>query len=146
MSDIREENPELVKNQIWHYFEDILYSDFQHFLKHESNKIKNLKDVEYWLGILSFANKKDYSLFKQELVKYIVASIVKNMEDLRCVRSCIRDAGTTHLQALSEVYDFLLKEIIGKRRNNYSGFFKGFVSRIFFSLNPLVVQQDNVQV
>lgn len=169
ISDIREENPELVKNQIWHYFDDILYSDFQHFLQHESNKIKNLKDVEYWLVFLSFANKKDYSLFKPELVKYIVASIVKNvavgsidckqaiqhikfllpqlknMEDLRCVGSCIEDAGTTHLQALSEVYDFLLKEIIGKRRNNYSGFFKGFVRRFIFSLNPLVVQQDNVQ-
>ncbi|KAI3656332.1 hypothetical protein MP638_001376 [Amoeboaphelidium occidentale] len=169
ISDIREENLELVKNPIWHYFEDILYSDFRHFLQHESNKIKNLKDVEYWLVILSFANKKDNSLFQQTLVKFIVVSIVKNvaigsidcnnaiehikfllpqlknMEDVKRAGDCIEDAVTTHLQALSEVYDFLLKEIIGKRRNNYTGFFKGFVSGFVLSLNPLVVQQDNVQ-
>jgi hypothetical protein len=169
ISEIREENYELDNNQLWHYFEDILYSDFRYFLHHEDKNIKNMGNVEFWLGTLLFATKNNYTLFEQALVEHIVTSLVKivaegsidceeafdhikrllpkllNTENVGYISAYIRNVEPRSLRALSQLYELLFKEVIGKRRYNYSGFFERFVDRLIYNLAQIVVKKDSVQ-
>jgi hypothetical protein len=169
ISENREANFELDNNQLWHYFEDILYSDFRYFLQHEDNNIKNMGNVEFWLGTLLFATQNNYTLFEQALVERIVTSIVKivaegsidceeafdhikrllpklqNMENVGYISAYIENVEPENLLALSQLYEHLFKDVIGKRRYNYSGFFERFVDHLIINLAQIVVEKDSVQ-
>jgi hypothetical protein len=126
-------------------------------------------NVEFWLGTLLFATKNNYTLFEQALVEHIVTSIVKivadgsidceeafdhikrllpkllNMENVGYISAYIGNVEPENLRALSQLYELLIKEVIGKRRYNYSGFFERFVDHLIINLAQIVVKKDSVQ-
>ncbi|KAI3656083.1 hypothetical protein MP638_002708 [Amoeboaphelidium occidentale] len=116
--------PELVRSERWHYFEDVLYSDFENYLQHDNYKIKNLDDVEFWFEMLDFAVSKSYASFQQAILKYIIIGIMLNIAN----------------GAID--YD---KEIIGKRRSNCEKFFADFVERHVTSLASIVVRRESAK-
>lgn len=161
--------PELVRSERWHYFVDILYSEFEKYLQHDDYKVKNPDDVEFWLEILDFAVSKSYASFQQEILKYIIVGIMRNIANgaidydkgvgyLRTAISRMQhfdkigqeccffeEATSKSLPALAKAYQFLFKEIIGKRRSNCEKFFADFVERHVTSLASIVVRRESAK-
>ncbi|KAI3659732.1 hypothetical protein MP638_005206 [Amoeboaphelidium occidentale] len=167
ITETTKDRPELIRSERWHYFVDILYSDFENYLQHDDYRIKNLDDVEFWLETLDFAHSKGYSCFHQSILKYIIFGIMRNIaaglitfdkseEYLRTAISQIQrfdrigqefcffeDVTPRSFPALEKAYQLLLKEIIGKRRSNCEKFFGHFVETHIISLADFVIRQES---
>jgi hypothetical protein len=168
ISKLRDENPQLVKIQYWTFLEDHLYSDFDVYLRVEYHEIENLKDVDYWLEILEFAHSKKFKPFQQGVVEHVIIKIIESVatgsidfengiKHLRSLLPQLRDtqrisffyrnieySTTENLQAIAKMYDFLLREIIWKRRFNYDLFYGQALRGLFKSMADYVVERDSV--
>lgn len=166
MLKARHDYPEKAQTQMWHCFEDFIFSRFQEALGLEIYDFKDMQSIDYWLDKLDYASKENYPRLEQATVAHLISSSIKNitvgsidfsygielvkrllpkLEDMADIadKSCFVDrAKTDCLSSVSSLYDVLLKEIIGKRRRNNGVFFKEFVSRFLFFLSLLVHKQD----
>lgn len=169
ISKIRRENMNLVNLPQWHCFEDILYSEFRYYLKHSDYEIKNLQDVKVWLQLMDFAKDKNYTRFQQKIMTKIIVSIVQNIavgsidyedgiEHLKHLIPQLKETEDTGLsghfiyhrpiesfKTMSKVSNFLTREIVGKRRSNYCGFFKLFVKNLVHSLSITVPYTNELE-
>ncbi|KAI3656238.1 hypothetical protein MP638_001694 [Amoeboaphelidium occidentale] len=165
--ELRVRRPELAETKYWHYFEDLFFCEFRLILHKDELKIRNINDPQIWCNVLSFSCKTDYRLFQQEILKHILISTIKNVSNglMNCdrviellenlipwlqnvediARNCcvVYLAIAERLPDLAKVYEFMLKEIIGKRQRNYDLFFERFLERLIQYI-PLVAEKKDV--
>ncbi|KAI3659777.1 hypothetical protein MP638_000906 [Amoeboaphelidium occidentale] len=166
LSELRAERQSLSKTYEWRLFEDIMLSRFQEYLRHGSLGIKNLGDLNPWLMMLDYAFENGYHLFQQAIMKHMVDEIV-----ISILRGCINvDQGLERLKwlipqvenverigypafwffkmdsktlsARTRLCEFLLKEIVGKRRKNYACFFRGLIQEWMEALSEIVTNEE----
>jgi hypothetical protein len=168
ISAARNENPVLVENSRLILFEDLLYTELLVCFRYNNNKIDNLRDVDTWLRNLDFADARNYSFFSEELLTCIIHSIIENIAtgsiagddgikhllhliprlkrlEYSGYRCCaVEEASRKTLPDVAKVYKITLKEIIGKRKNNYDWFYASYIDGFISDLARLVVKHESI--
>lgn len=62
-----------------HCFENIVYSGFRHYLRHDAYEIQNLKGIKFWLEMLYSAEDKKYPRFKQRVIIHVIERTVESI-------------------------------------------------------------------
>lgn len=120
--------------------------------------------------MLEFAKLNGYVLFQEALVDHMITYIFKKvaagvmdydkvidhfkylisqLQNTVCIGKVGREVLNATLETiphLAKLYNVLLKEIIGKRRNMYEIFFDYFITTLVEYLSYRVVQEESVEV
>ncbi|KAI3659733.1 hypothetical protein MP638_005207 [Amoeboaphelidium occidentale] len=132
--------------------------------------IKTVENLENWIELLQFAKTNNYLRFQKALVHHMITYIFKkvatgvmdydkvvdhliylisqlqNTVNVGIVGREVENATHETVLDLAKLYNVLLKEIIGKRRNTYAKFFDYFISTLVEYLSYKVVQDESVTV
>ncbi|KAI3656104.1 hypothetical protein MP638_001245 [Amoeboaphelidium occidentale] len=79
-----------------------------------------------------------------EQIKYLIPQL-KDASDIGNVGSMIQFVKPTSLPTVVKVYELLLKEIIGKRRNNNAKFFAAFVRGFIWTLSDIICREECIE-
>lgn len=169
VTELKEKYPELAITEQWNCFEDFLYAHFHKFICDGIKDINTPEGAEFWQDVMKFAEQKNYLALQNKFadkimnnVFYLVAEgLIKYEEGLEHLRSQIqklRDLTDTQLlgrhislasvdtlPGLARLYDYLLKELIGKRRQNYAPFFGGFIREMIGGLFNTILDRNNLE-
>lgn len=169
ISTARINNPELAKTNQWQLFEDLLFADVWSKINGEVYKKSNLNNLEHRLSTLDFACKNNYANFGHKIAKYIIFTVIRkvangsldcdqgvqyalhlipqmnDMADIQYVGYLISETTPNNVSAVGVVYNVLLREIIGKKKNNYHVFFQNFMQEFILSLAQNLHEKENVQ-
>lgn len=153
----REENQLLMKNPYWHFFEDILYDSFMYSF---------YWNLDFYYDVLDFAKRNKYELLQwtaigrigdhsieraafgtihfDEFTEHLMPlfELSKSLESFGVIGLKPKHLSLKALPTFNKVSEFLLKEIVGKKRNNYALFFCYFIQQWMNALHQIVTKEE----
>jgi hypothetical protein len=169
VSKLRQENSELSNTEQWPFFEDCFYAEFFRYMSHGDPKIDEPEDVEVWLDILHFAVRKNFKTLQDKIASHIIDGIFhlvasgsmefeKGLQQIQCLMQKLLDlTQTVHvcrhmvrsdpetLPGLARLYEFLVQDVMQKRKFNYIWFYQIFVLEMVKSISFIIGFVDDYE-